>query len=277
MVALLILAVVAPGCGGDGGRTTVAASFLPLAEVAKAVGGDHVDVIDLTPPGAEPHGLLQLSPPLVRVRAAAVLVYVGHGFQPAVDDLARTFEGRSVDLLRGLPIVGDDPHLWLDPAYFAVMVTGVQRVLSAADPGRRKTYAANASRYRARLATLDGEVDAGLADCDRNVVVTAHAAWRYFTSRYGLEQEPVAGVSPDTAPEPGRLEALANLVRDAGVTTVFVEPLVADGPVAALARDTGVRTQLLDPVEGTSGGSGATYFGLMRRNLAALRTGLGCR
>jgi zinc transport system substrate-binding protein len=133
-------------------------------------------------------------------------------------------------------------------------------------------------RYLVQLENLDGRLVAGLTNCDRNIVVSAHAAWRYFTSRYRLEQEPLAGVSPGEPPAPGRAEELVALIRDAGVTTVFREPLVPDGPIAVLASATGARTATLDPLEGrVDTGPGGTYIELMGRNLSALRGALGCR
>lgn len=276
LAAFVMAALVASACSGGGApseRLTVAAAFAPLAEVARVVGGDQVDVITLTPPGEDPHGLAELAVPAARAGAADVLLYLGRGFQPAVDALAASFDGRVVDGLRGLPLVDDDPHVWLDASMLEGIVITTQRILASADPDHADDYAANGLRYRKRLFALDRRLSRGLSDCDRNVVVTAHAAWRYFTSRYRLEQEPVAGVRPSDAPSDDRLRQLATLIRDAGVPTVFPEPQGRDEQIAALAAFTGVRTAELDPVERP----GRSYVERMERNMRVLRTALGCR
>jgi zinc transport system substrate-binding protein len=271
-IALLAVLVLVGACSsGDSEPTpTIAASFFPLAEVARAVAGPEADVVDLTPPGEDPHGVTQLT--TADVAGADVLVHLGRGFQPAVDQLVAAFGGEVVDGLRGLPIVDDDVHVWLDPTMLARIVSAVAEALSEADPDHADAYAANTRRYQAALAALDRRLTSSLSTCDRNVVVTAHSAWRYFTSRYRLEQEPLAGVSPAEPAAPGRAEELALLVRDGGVTTVFSEPLVPDGPITALAAATGAQVATLDPLEG----SGGTYVQRMGRNLAALRTALDC-
>jgi zinc transport system substrate-binding protein len=283
--ALTALVVVGVGTGaaacssgsGSGATVTVAASFFPLAEVARAVGGDHVRVVDLTPKGTEPHDV-DLAPSQVgEVQRADVVLYLGHGFQPTVQDLATARGDRAVDGLGHLAVVDDDPHVWLDPTMLSRIVTDVQMALSQRDSSHRDSYAANAEKYRVALSRLDRQMGAGLASCDRNIVVTSHAAFRYLTARYGLEQEAVAGVSPDSEPPPARLAELAKLVPDAGVTTIFVEPLVQGGPAASLAAQTGTRTATLDPIEGALPNAvGASYFELMGRNLTALRAALGC-
>jgi zinc transport system substrate-binding protein len=270
-LVLLAITVLTPACSDEqpGPRPTVVVSFFPLAEVAHALLGADADVIDLTPAGRNPHGLTELA--TSDVARADVLVHLSRGFQPAVDELAGSFRGWVVDGLQGLSVVDDDVHVWLDPTYLAPIVSAVRVALTEVDPDRADEYAANARRYQRALAVLDRRLTRGLANCERNVVVPAHAAWRYFTSRYRLEQEPLAGVSAGE-PTAGRAEELAALVRDAGVTTVFREPSVPDGPIAALAHATGAEVATLDPIEA----SGGTYARRMAGNLAAIRTALDC-
>ena len=277
ILVILVISVIAPGCSDEapGPRPTVAASLFPLAEVARAVAGPDADVIDLTPAGQNPHGLTELT--TSAVAGADVLVHLGRGFQPAVDELVGVFEGRVVDGLEGLTVVEDDVHIWLDPTMLARIVSAVRDALIEVDPDRADEYAANARRYQRSLSVLDRRLMRGLASCDRNVVVSAHAAWRYFTSRYRLEQEPLAGVSPGEPPAPDRAEALRLLISDAGVTTVFREPTVPDESIQQLAAVTGAKVATLDPMEGRAdGGPAEHYIERMARNLTALRAALDC-
>ena len=65
-----------------------------------------------------------------------------------------------------------------------------------------------------------------------------------------------------------------------GASTVFTEPLVAPALAETVARETGAVTATLDPLEALTPSeehAGADYFDVMRKNLAALRTALGCR
>jgi zinc transport system substrate-binding protein len=154
----------------------------------------------------------------------------------------------------------------------------VQGALTRADPDHRSLYAANARRYGNQLAALDADFRTSLGDCDRNVIVTSHAAYLYLSKRYGLEQEAVAGATPESEPSSARLAELVTLVKDAGITTIFTEPLATGGPAATLARETGTKTASLDPLEGPPPNAPhATYLQLMGKNLYTLRAALGCR
>ena len=118
-----------------------------------------------------------------------------------------------------------------------------------------------------RLERLDAEFHAGLADCDRQVVVTGHQAFGYLARRYNLEQVAIAGLSPDAEPDPDRLAELTDLVRKRGVTTIFTEELVSPKVAETLAREAGVTTAVLHTIEGleSEGEPGADYFSLMPR------------
>ncbi len=280
---LLVLLVVGAGCRSDeDGRPTVVASFYPLADVAQQVGGEHLRVRNLTPPGAEPHDLELTASQVAAIQDAEVVLVLGDGFQPAVEEAAAGRRG-TVELLSVLGLSSGeraDPHVWLDPVLFSTVVDHVAAAVQEIAPEQRAEMASNADRYKTQLANLDGEYRTGLADCSRREIVTAHEAFGRLASRYGLTQEAISGLSPESEPEPERLAQLADLVRRQGITTIFTERLVSPRVAEALARETGARTDVLDPLETLSADevrAGASYLSVMRQNLAKLRAALGCR
>ena len=116
VIAFAVAGIAAAGCGGSDQKAeapTIVAGFYPLAWVAEQVAAPGTHVVNLTPAGAEPHDL-ELSPSDVRnVSDADLVVYVGGGFQPALEDAVAQRDGPSLDVLRP----GEsDPHIWLDPA-----------------------------------------------------------------------------------------------------------------------------------------------------------------
>lgn len=277
--ALLSLA----SCGNDDGAgdgLLVVAGFYPLAEAAERVGGDRVDVVNLTPAGSEPHDLEVTPDQVDRLEDADLVLYLGGGFQPAVEEIVDRRDGPSLDLLDAPGDDDVDPHGWLDPVLFAEAVDRIEAALAEASADDRATFAANADEYRSELTALDDEFAAGLADCERDDIVTSHEAFHYLAERYGLEQRAISGIDPESEPEPDRLGELADFVDANGVTTVFFESLVSADLADTLAREAGVETALLNPVEGLTDdeiGEGATYASVMRENLAALEEALGCR
>ena len=278
---LCLVAAVVSGCGGSSdaaGRPTVVASFYPLAWVAERVSASGTHVVDLTPAGAEPHDLELTPRDLETLQNADLVLYLGHGFQPAVEKAVGGRSGPSLDLLAtqrlrpgGEEGATADPHVWLDPSRLARIAIAVGAAL------HRPRAAHEVARD---LGALDREYRRGLANCRRREIVTSHAAFGYLADRYGLDQVALTGLSPEVEPSPRDLERLVDEVRRSGATTVFSETLVSSRLADTIAREAGAATTVLDPIEGLTKDevtAGEDYVSRMRWNLATLRKALGCR
>ena len=244
-------------------------------------------VNDLTPAGAEPHDLEVTTRQVDALEDADLVVGMGHGFQPAVEAVAKKRDSGTVFMLDDLPVdAGDkkvaaeggkglDPHVWLDPVLMKQIVQVVEEQLADADPDHGAMYSANAARYVARIDALDAEYRQGLAQCRRKKIVTAHEAFGWLAKRYGLDQHAIAGIAPDQEPSANRIAELADLAERDGVTTIFTETLVSPKVAQTLAREAGgLKTKTLNPLEGlTDRGlkQGADYVSVMKDNLRTLR------
>jgi zinc transport system substrate-binding protein len=295
-------ALLLAGCGGGdeaagaSGGLTVVAGFYPLQWAAERVGGDRVDVSSLTPPGAEAHDLELTPQDVAAVGEADLLVHLD-GFQPALDEAARSEAGdaawdagAAADLTAGEHTDdepadeehahGDepvDPHFWLDPVRLAAVGDALAGELGELDPDGAATFEQNAAALRADLEALDAEMRTGLAGCAVDTLVTSHDAFGYLASRYGLEVVGISGLSPSQEPNPAQLAEISTLVRERGVTTVYTETLVDPAVAETVAEEAGVRTAVLDPLEGlTDDEAGADYLSVMRDNLTTLQDGQDC-
>jgi zinc transport system substrate-binding protein len=283
--ALLLLSAACAASGGtEGGPPQVVASFYPLYEAAVRVGGDRAEVTNLTPPGVEPHDLELATDDVDLLEDAEVIVYAGSGFQPGVEEVAERTDAVAVDVLEGLSLLsseeGQDPHVWLDPELMLAIVRRVESAMIQVDPDDALTYRRNANAYAAELRDLDADFEQGLSTCERDSIVVSHDAFGYLASAYGLQQEAIAGLSPEAEADPVRLDELAELVQSQGVTTVFTETLTSPELAETLAREVGVKTAVLNPIEGLTEeqeAEGEDYISLQRENLSNLREALGCR
>jgi zinc transport system substrate-binding protein len=277
IIPILAATLLAASAAQAAPAKRVAAGFYPLAWAAEQIGGKSVSVENLTPSGAEPHDIELTPREVADLQKADVVLYLSHGFQPAVEKAVRDAKGKRVDILAGLRLrsgVGDeagkaDPHVWLDPVLFARVVPHIGAAL-----GRP------AGAVVKRLHMLDSAYRGGLAHCARHDFVTSHAAFGYLAARYGLHQIPITGIDPAAEPSPKKLTELVKLVRKRHIRVIFFERLVSPKLAQTVARETGAKTAVLDPIEGLTPAEakrGASYVTLMRQNLQALRAALGCR
>jgi zinc transport system substrate-binding protein len=276
LVAAVVIALTSSAGNGNGsssGQTDVVVAFYPIAFAAEQI-DPSADVKNLTPPGAEPHDLEVTPQDVQDLQSADLVLLMGQGFQPQLEKAAgQGAAGKVVKLLDtpGLGVKPGDPHVWLDPPRFEKLVTRIGGELGDPDA---------AEELNVKVAALDREYRAGLANCKRHEIVTSHEAFNYLAEDYGLQQVAITGISPEAEPTPAALQAAVDAVRKTGATTVFTEPLVSPKLSETVARETGAKTDTLNPIEGLTPdeqSKGEDYFSVMRENLAALRQALECR
>lgn len=305
-VASLVLALSACGSSSsqvDSNKTqiTVAASFYPIEEIVRQVGGTHVNVVELTPAGQGAHDVQLTAKQLNVLSSASAVFYISDGFQPEVEKAVASLPGSlvPVDLLQSVTLLdvvaqldgtegetdgevlasGKDPHVWLDPANMIAMTAAIADALSQLSPEFSTQFNAAAKSYIAELQTLGSEIDAQLANCESRILVTSHRAFAYLAKRANIRQVAIAGVNPEEEPSAKSLEAIATFAEANSVNTIFFETLLPADLAKTLADKVGATADLLDPVEGISStdiAGGASYNSIQRDNLSRLVKGLRC-
>ncbi|MEU7068543.1 metal ABC transporter substrate-binding protein [Streptomyces narbonensis] len=297
---------------GSSGKLDVVASFYPMQYLAEQIGGGHVSVDTLTKPGVEPHDL-ELKPRQIGELGEADVILYLKGIQPAVDDaIAQAGVRNTVDAAtltkleaHGTEVghehegeehgaeeagheaheghdhsteAGTDPHIWLDPVKYAEVAKGVGAALEKADPAHAADYQKNTDALVKKLGDLNTQFATGLKNTTTKTFITTHSAFGYLAERYGLEQEGITGIDPESEPSPARIKELQDIAKKDKVSTVFFETLASDKTARTLAGDAGLTTDVLDPLEGiTDQSKGDDYIEVMQSNLAALKKALGAK
>jgi zinc transport system substrate-binding protein len=307
-LALLSISLAVTACGSSSSQPdaqkdviSVAASFYPIEEIVRRVGGTHVSVVGLTPAGEGAHDVQLTAKNLDELANASAVFYISDGFQPDVEKAVTSLPKSvvPVDLLQTVTLLdvvaqldgtegetdgevlasGKDPHVWLDPANMVAMTTAVADSLSQLKPELATEFSAAAKSYIAELQALGTEIDTQLATCESRALVTSHRAFAYLAKRADIRQVAIAGVNPEEEPSAKSLEAIATFAQANKVSTIFFETLLPADLAKTLADKVGAAADLLDPIEGISSedlASGASYLTIQRDNLARLQKGLGC-
>lgn len=294
---------------GNTDKFDVVASFYPMQYLAQEIGGEHVNVTTLTEPGQEPHDLELSAKQTAEMGEADAVLYL-KSLQPAVDEAITQSDVKTKIDATTLTTLEDhgsvehdhdhggeghaeeghaeehseeeehalDPHVWLDPVKYAEIAEGVAKAFEKADPDHAADYRKNADALAKKLAGLNTAYEDGLKNTDTKVFFTNHAAFGYLAERYGLTQEAINGLDPESEPSPARIKELQEEAKADGVTTVFYETLVSDKTAKTLAKDAGLKTDVLDPLEGiTDKSKGDDYLAVMESNLKALEAALGAK
>lgn len=280
LLVLLTLAVC--GCGGGqnasaDGKMQVAASFYPMAEFARAVGGDKVSVYTMIGDGVEPHDWEPSARDLTRLAKAGVFVYNG-GVEPWAQPALAAVAGDGVQAVEaGRAFMAgngkNDPHFWLSPRKAAVEVAAIRDAFAKADPAHAEEYQKNAAAYIEKISSLDKKLAAVAQNAKIKTFITTHAAFGHLAEDYGLTQEAIMGLSPQSEPSPAALNRLLGIMQAEGIKYVFFETLVSPRIAETIANAAGVQTLVLDPIEGLSEAgykNGDDYLKIMERNIENL-------
>ncbi len=283
-----LLWVPLAGCGGtatpaaSSGKMLVAASIPPIADMVRQVGGSHVEVLTMVPPGASPHTYEPTPEQMRRLASSRILFLNGVGLEFWADKAVQAVGNphlqvvvlsQGMEILQSGPHATGNPHLWLSPQRAMKYVERIRDALIAADPTHEADYRANAKAYLMQLQQLDADIRKAVAGFRSREMVTFHASWVYFIHDYGLHQAAVLEATPGQEPSAAEVAKIVEIIKASGAPAVFAEPQFSPRAAQVIAQEAGVPVLTLDPLGGLP--PRETYIKLMRWNLQQLQKGLG--
>ena len=261
----------------------VVASFFPLYDFAKHIGGNKINVTTMVPVGVEPHDWEPTTQQIQGLLSADLLVYNGASIDKWADKIETKLK---VNASEGLPLLTDDhenhdPHTWLDPILAKRQVELIRNGLIKADPQNTNYYIQNAQSYLAQLDSLDAKIESELSTCAKTDFIAFHSAFSYFSNRYGLHQHTILGEDPEGEIRPQNLEQLINFAKQYGIHVIYSEDLLDPRNAQVIADEIpNGNVLVLSPIEGVNTdeqNAGIGYIEKMQQNLENLKKGLDCK
>ena len=308
LILILALLPLLGGCGAESaqrgsGEMQIVTTVFPACDFAHVVAGERATVTLLVPPGTETHSFEPTAQDLLRIRDCDLFLCTGGESEAWVEELLAGQDGEiptlvmlaCVDALEeeekeGMQELHEDgeeeegpeydEHVWTSPVNAQRIVGAIAERLGALDPAHAAEYAANAADYCGKLAALDAQFRAVVADAKHRTLVFADRfPARYFVEEYGLDYfAAFPGCAEDTEPAAGTVAFLIDRVREEKLPAVLYIEFSNEKMADVICEDTGCRKLLfhschnLTPAEFRSG---ASYLELMGKNLDTLREALG--
>jgi len=268
------------------GKLRVVATTTLVGDVARAVGGDAMELTVLLPVGADPHTFEPTPRDAATLANAHVIFVNGAGLESFLSRLLANVgdKVRVVSVSDGIELrrfegehEGEevDPHVWFNPLNVVVWTHNIERALSTLDPANASTYAANARQYEATLRELDAWIQDQVAQVppERRKLVSDHAVFGYFADRYRFEQvgTVIPGFSTVAEASAHELAGLVDTIRELGVPAIFVGTTVNPSLAQRIAEDTGIRlVRLYTGSLSEPGGPADSYLSFMRYDVSAI-------
>lgn len=253
IVFLLLIMFSLSACGKqlerEEGKVYLVATTTLLADMAREIGGDYVQVDGLMGPGLDPHLYQASAGDVIKMQNADVVFYGGLHLEGKMNDVfeALADNGRTmicaadgideVQLLQNQP--GDnlyDPHVWFDVALWREEAKYLTDQLSEIDPEHALDYNKNFEQYSKELDELNAYIQQRALEIpdSQRVLVTAHDAFTYFSKAYNFEVKALQGISTDAEAGTGDISILADFISERQIKAVFVESSVPTKAIDAL-------------------------------------------
>jgi zinc/manganese transport system substrate-binding protein len=233
------------------GPTSSAAAAAPInvvastnvwGDIAKQIGGDHVNVTSImSDPNADPHQYEADAKTAAALSKAQFVIENGLGYDDFTDKLlaASPNPGRVVlNAADGMKISGKDanPHIWYDVAKLPDVATGIADQLGKMDSADAATFTANAKTFTDSLAAINAAIANIKAKYPGAPVGYTERVPGYLVEAAGLTLATPASFAQSI--EDGNDPSPAdNAAMDTALTDKKVKVLLSNGQVTSPATD----------------------------------------
>ena len=281
-------------------KLRVIATIFPLYDFARNIGGDQVKVSMLLPPATDAHNFELKPDDIIRISKADLFLYVNmemeHWAYKVINATSTNTKMLPMETGSGismLPVTGSDededhhhsskfdPHIWLDFVNAQKMVDNITTALVKIDQRHSDYYLKNAALYKNKLAALDNKFTVGLTGCkSRTILHAGHWAFAYLANKYGLKYYSVYNVSADSEPEPQKIIALIQQIKNTKAPYIYSEELMNPRLAETIATETGASLLKLNngnTISKAEMSRGVSFLSLMEENLVNLKKGMQCQ
>jgi len=292
---LFITAAIAlAGCASSGTQPTastgvkVVASTNVYGDIAKQIGGEHVDVTSIIDsPDKDPHDYAATPRDQLAVSAAALVIENGGHYDGFIDTMLSSANNSAAVVLNAADISGLDQepanghfneHVWFDVNTVGLLAERIAAELTTIDPANEAAYAANASTFAAELDGLkakEASMKATLAG--RGVAITEPVPLYLLESIGLVNKTPEAftdAIEQGTDVSPQVLSETQALLTSGAVALLVFNEQTAGAQTEALIATAGTSNIPTVGVTETLP-AGETYVSWLSGYLDAIQTALG--
>lgn len=263
-------------------------TFTIIADMVGEVGGDKIESISLTKPGAEIHGYQPTPDDLVQASKADIMFENGMNLEVWTEKLrasipnvpvVRVSEGVEVQYIAEDAYAGKpNPHAWMSPEQGLIYVENIRKALTEAAPQHAEYFAARAEAYSNEIRAVDKQLEEALSALPENnrILVTCEGAFSYLTTDYGLTEEYLWAINSESQGSPQQVAKIIEVVNEKQIPAVFcestVEPRIQQEVVEATGAKLGgvLYVDSLSPEDGPA----SSYLKMLQHTANTIISGL---
>ena len=272
---------------GQEDKPLVVASASMIADIAKNIGGNHINIEMIVPIGGDPH-LHEPTPDNVRLVANADIILInGLTFEGWITELIDNSgtDGETYIVTDGVEVLTNqtyknsaDPHAWMNASNGIIYAQNIKNALVALDPTNESSYEANYSSYMNLLKDLHEEIITKIQTipADQRILITSHDAFQYYGEAYNIRLEAIIGISTEAEAQTSDIIRVNKVIREHNIPAIFVESTINPKLINQLATDNDISIggELYADSLGDEQSPADTYINMLRYNTETIVTAL---
>ncbi|MBS4197505.1 metal ABC transporter solute-binding protein, Zn/Mn family [Lederbergia citri] len=301
-VIFLITSALLGGCNTDSSaktdqsenknnetKLTVYTTIFPIEDFTKKVGGNHVEVKSVYPPGADAHSFEPTMRTMMDIADADLFIFNGAGLEPFINNTKSSLSkekvkmveaSNGIDFLSGQddhdhgPDEADhdnanadehddhehaddehdhhhdkDPHIWLDPIHAIKIAENIKDALTEAMPSAKDDFEKNFQDVKQELEQIDNDLQKTVDAADHKEILVSHASYGYWEHRYGLKQISISGLSPENEPSQKQLQTIIETANEHHISYIIYDQNPVTKVADVVKKETGTTPVTLHNLE----------------------------
>lgn len=294
LLSAIILLLISTACGNNNasdkkeGTLKIYTTMYPLEYFTERIGGKHVAVSSIIPPGADAHTYEPSTKKMVEITEGDAFVYnklESDEFSSSVADTLKEEDMPIIDGAKGITYHDSteheehaehaehgeheeheteengheeeshhehgslDPHIWLDPVLAQHIADNIYNGLVKLKPESKETFKKNHEALIADLKELDSSFKTSVENAPKDSFIVSHAAYGYWAERYGLEQIAISGLSPSHEPSQQQIQTIIENAKKEKTNYILFEENVNNKVAAMIKKEVGAETLTLHNLE----------------------------
>ncbi|MBN3554860.1 zinc ABC transporter substrate-binding protein [Fictibacillus nanhaiensis] len=285
LLCITFMLILTAACGNNSttdkkeGTLKIYTTMYPLQYFTERIGGEHVDVSSIIPPGADAHTYEPSTKKMVEMTEGNAFVYnklESDEFSSSVADTLKEEDMPIIDGAKGISYheskehEGEDhaaeeehsheeeehhdhgsldPHIWLDPVLAQQIADNIYNGLVKLNPDAKDDFKKNHEALIADLKELDSSFKTKVENAPKDSFIVSHAAYGYWAERYGLEQIAISGLSPSHEPSQHQIEKIIENAKKEKTNYILFEENVNNKVAAMIKKEVGAETLTLHNLE----------------------------
>lgn len=268
------LALLATACGNENAddknkdKIKINTTVYPLQSFAEQIGGKHVSVKSIYPPGTDLHDYEPTQKDIINTNKSDLFIYTGDNLDPVSKKIAKTIKDKDKKLsleekLDKAQLLTDqhhhegedsehehdhghhhhggyDPHVWLDPKFDQTFAKEIKDELVKKDPQHKAYYEKNYKQLNKDLKQIDNKMKNTVKGKEGSTIFISHESIGYLAERYGFVQKGVQNMNAED-PSQKDLTKIVKEIKSSGAKYILYEDNVSHKVTDTIRKETSAK------------------------------------